>query len=114
MAPETGDTGAVATAVVQIGNSDNKLTQGEWSGFIEDLYTAAVEMGQIHFFGFSDPTAPWQNCCVVVEIPVPLEIRLRATLSRMARDYRQDSIALTVGTTHFVPAKSSARLPMAG
>jgi hypothetical protein len=87
----------IATFV--IGNSDDKLTQAEWSAFVGDVQAAvdqAVAGGaRIQFAGFSAPAAPWQNALWVVEMPWggSARFKLRSNLSRLARQYRQDSIA---------------------
>ena len=106
------------TVVIQIGNTDDKLSQTQWSHFVKALMYEVDEFHtQVHFFGFSEPTAPWQNCCVVFEVNQDylnkyrhgdmeeyLE-QLRMVLSDLARKYRQDSIALLVGETEFVSSK---------
>jgi hypothetical protein len=91
--------------VIQIGNSDEKLTQAEWSEYI-----AAVNQNlqnwqpTIHFLGYSPPDAPWQNACWVFEVQdeeLWIE-QLKVELAYIARQFRQDSIALTLGYTEFV------------
>lgn len=91
------------TAVVQIGNSDDKLTQEEWAKYVAevDYVLSGLEM---HFSGFSVPHARWQNAAWVFELPASL-LRinaLRTKLSRLALTYRQDSIAFTTGNTEFL------------
>lgn len=94
----------MTTAVIQIGNSDDKLPQWEWSAFTQDLRRLVARICEaIHFFGYSPPEAIWQNCCVVVVLPENLLPQLDSELSKLCRAYRQDSIALTVGDTQFVP-----------
>ena len=93
----------MTTATIQIGNSDNKLTQQEWSG-----YWAAMELEithiatERHFSAGSPCECPWQNYCWVVlieETNIPaLHNRLRVVRER----FRQDSVAVTVGETQFV------------
>lgn len=93
------------TAVVQIGNSDDKLTQAQWY----DFFTATERVvsrygGQIHFAGASMPISIWQNACWVFEIDADRVANLKANLGFLAKDFRQDSIAFTMGGTLFVPA----------
>ena len=90
------------TVVIQIGNSDDKLSQSEWSRFVNAL-TDLVEKccTHVHFSGHSQGDAPWQNYCVVAESEALAQLRL--CLCGLAKEYRQDSIALTVGNTIFPP-----------
>lgn len=96
------------TAVIQIGNSDDKLTQADWSDFVSDVQDFIIGSGYpIHFHGLSISSAPWQNACWVLDTRnvfdkiVAIDI-LRHELSRLANMYKQDSIALTLGDTEFV------------
>lgn len=97
------------TAVIMIGNTDDKLTQREWSEFVSDVtHLLLVYRVQLHFHGCSVGSAPWQNVCWVFDAPKDLigepaiVVELRPELARLAAKYRQDSIALTVGKTEFV------------
>lgn len=97
------------TGVIQIGNSDDKLSQKEWAKYVADV-NEILQVWQltIHFLGHSPAHAPWQNACWVFELDTtvfPME-ELRNDLSDVARRFRQDSVALTLGVTEFV--KSSA------
>ena len=91
------------TLVVQIGNSDDKLTQSQWAAFalqINDLIEQKAY--KIHFAGSSDPLKVWQNYCWVFESPPTLAASLKDTISRIARQYEQDFVAWTEGETHFI------------
>lgn len=91
------------TITIQIGNSDDKLTQKEWSAFcekVEDLINHDAE--HCHFTGYSAGDAPWQNACYVVEVsPARLPI-FKECLKLLRSGYDQDSIAWTEGITEFV------------
>lgn len=94
------------TITIQIGNSDNKLTQQRWADFVaavSDRLEVYVEdrTAEIHFFGAPHTWAQWQNAAWIVEINCCLP-PLRAELAYIARTFDQDSIALTVGETEFV------------
>jgi hypothetical protein len=60
---------------ISIGNSDNRLTQEEWSAFISNMRTMLVVdwAGQLQVHGewFSGPDQPWQNANWCVEIFPP-------------------------------------------
>lgn len=93
----------MTTAVVQIGNSDDKLPQREWSRFIMEVGNVIDTGGtQIHFRGGSSPKSPWQNYCYVFEINDVDLLVLKKRLAVVAGKYRQDSIALTAGPTEFI------------
>jgi hypothetical protein len=95
-------------AVIQIGNSDDKLTQERWSQFVSEVHDFIIGWGYpIYFHGVSIGSAPWQNACWVFDVSEifeqvsAIEI-LRHELARMCFMYNQDSIALTLGDTEFV------------
>lgn len=92
-----------ATCVVQIGNSDNKLTQCQWAAFafaMQQVVNRHVNV--IHFCGGSAWFDAWQNACVVGEINETRIKDLKLDLSELCSTYSQDSIALTIGPTEFV------------
>ena len=90
--------------VIQIGNSDNKLTQQEWSEFWHAVNNSVSNnCHEVHFSGLSDGNAPWQNACWVAN-PMKLNI-LKNELSRLCVTYNQDSIAIIEGNTQFVTAE---------
>jgi len=95
------------TITIQIGNSDNKLTQRRWADFVaavSDRLEVYVEdrSAEIHFFGAPHTWAQWQNAAWVVSIESDVLKFLRPELAYIARTFDQDSIALTVGETEFV------------
>jgi hypothetical protein len=93
------------TAVITIGNSDDKLTQKEWSEFVSDVQDFIMRWAvPIHFHGLSVGSAPWQNACWVIDIHLLFDQadEIRNQLSFLASTYKQDSIALTIGSTEFV------------
>lgn len=86
---------------VSIGNSDDKLTQREWTTYVNDvevlLAWMAQRYGTMHGNWRSLPDAPWQNACWCVEFNdvdlAPGKIdQLQAELVKLADRYRQDSI----------------------
>lgn len=91
-----------ATVTIQIGNSDDKLTQKEWSCFVRDVRAHIQENCETHFDGGSRGDARWQNHCWVVAVPVDLIAALKVILFGIRRNYGQESVAFTVGETFFV------------
>jgi hypothetical protein len=98
------------TATICIGNSDDKLTQAQWSDYVAQVQALLYSRNyHIHFHGCSDGAAPWQNACWVVALnPDNLYDTseryrvLRSRLARLAREFNQDSIALTIGNAELV------------
>ena len=93
------------TVAVQIGNTDDKLSQLMWSAFIravaDKVYTHAA---QVHFSGYSDPSETWQNAAWIFEIDEEESQRLWGAMKVLASLYNQDSIAWTEGNTIFAEA----------
>lgn len=88
------------TLTVQIGNSDNKLTQTEWAHFVAEVKKIIRNLScRIHFQGGSDWDAPWQNACWVCDVDKVAKRELVLQLSNCRKSFRQESIALTWGDT---------------
>jgi hypothetical protein len=100
---------------ISIGNSDDKLTQAEWSEFYRRV-DAAVRGGAVHGAWVSGSASAWQNACWCIEFePTAMVVTragdectrleaLRAGLARLAGEYNQDSIAWAVADTEFIQA----------
>lgn len=88
---------------VQAGNSDNKLTQWQWSYFVRQLndILAAYQTAR-HFFGGSETYAKWQNVCWVCEVKAEEIESLKQALRDCRESYQQDSVCLLVGQAEFV------------
>ena len=93
------------TITLQIGNSDDKLTQYEWSlfhGLVNERLNKDPAI-TIHFSGCSDASKPWQNACWIFVCHESCDIAdLKGDLVHYRDKYRQDSIAWTEGDTAFV------------
>ena len=83
---------------VSIGNSDDKLTQLEWSCFVDEVDDACRVHGNVHGSWFSLPGGPWQNACWCVAVELARERSLKGRLKHFAGQYEQDSIAYAVVT----------------
>lgn len=87
---------------VGIGNSDNKLTQKEWSMFVSEISCAIhIFAKEIHFRGGSSSIEEWQNYAWVFVINNKIEI-LKNRITAIREFYRQDSVAWTEGETVFI------------
>ena len=96
------------TVTILIGNSDNKLTQVEWSEFYAHVDDAVGTHAQsVQFSAPSNGAAPWQNACwVAILSGRESSQRLSERLAVLASNYRQDSIAVVTGVSRFVEASA--------
>ncbi len=91
------------TVSVQIGNSDNKLTQREWAHYCAAISEVMRESSRVIFFnGGSDWDAPWQNACWVASVDAEKMQELKQQLRQVRESFRQDSVAIVCGPTHFI------------
>ena len=93
----------MSTVHIAIGNSDDKLSQHRWSGYIRELRALVLGFADATYgVWFSAPDAMFQNCCISAEIPSVMIDDLRLSLTKLRKDFEQDSIALNVSETEFV------------
>lgn len=91
------------TVIIQIGNTDNKLTQTEWAHFVEAIRRLVTDHARrIHFGGGSSYDDPWQNACWVAEVTDSSIDAFRQALTETRNSFQQESVAFTVGETEFV------------
>lgn len=91
------------TITLQIGNSDDKLSQKLWSHFIGEIDSAIrTATSEIHFTGCSFPSAPWQNAAWVFNLPHSTREWLTRRVAEIREEYKQDSVAWTEGDTKFI------------
>lgn len=91
------------TAIVLIGNTDNKLTQQEWSYFANDVRTLIWVFEQnTHFIGSSDPFSAYQSGCFVFEMQEERLEEFKHRLILFKQRYKQNFIALIVGNTQLI------------
>lgn len=88
-----------------IGNSDDKLTQEQWSKFVTQ-FVALVRRHADRVYGewYSAPDAPFQNACMGFAVDTEPELlALREELTSLRTMYRQESAAwAVVDRTEFV------------
>ena len=88
---------------IQIGNSDDKLSQIEWSAFIHKTSSLICNRAdKVFFSGFSTPSEVWQNACWVFLIETDQSHLLWDEMKNLCREFRQDSIAWLEGITVFI------------
>lgn len=93
------------TITVQIGNSDDHLSQKEWSEFVIWIDSEIRQRAaKIFFFGTAIPVSPYQNACWVFDIDISLQdyTVLKIMLKNVKEYYHQNSVAFTVGDTIFL------------
>lgn len=93
----------VHTVAVLIGNSDDKLSQAEWSQFVRSvLDTVCGSADKVHFEGHTPQISVRQSAAIVFEISTDKRHQLQRDLKDIKREFRQDFIAWVEGTTLFL------------
>ena len=88
---------------VSIGNSDDKLTQAEWSNYVIEMLARVVSIGRTHGDWYSPPFTRYQNACWCIEFNSAADIaEAREVATEIRQKYRQDSVAWAVATTEFL------------
>jgi hypothetical protein len=79
---------------VEVGNTDNKLTQAAWSNFWS-MVNVAICCTNPEIYGTRESCSisPYQNACWHFSIDTDKVEGLKAALVNLARDFGQDSIA---------------------
>ena len=92
------------TVTIQIGNSDDKLSQGDWNRYVATMQSIIDHIAHdIQFSGGSSNWLPWQNYCWVITVSSQGNItQLNENSERVRKRFNQDSVAVTTGTTEFV------------
>jgi hypothetical protein len=93
----------MVTVCIQIGNSDDKLSQREWSEFVSEMDDIVVEVSDtVHFCATSAGNKPWQNACWVFEIPGTSVLRVQDRLKVVSDKHHQDELAWLSGNVQFL------------
>ena len=91
------------TITLQIGNSDDKLTQAEWHTFFAEVDILVQKYASvIHFSGTSNGAALWQNACWVFEAGEHGHKKFVRGLVALREKYAQEAIAVTAGETSLI------------
>lgn len=94
---------ALETVVILIGNSDDKLSQGDWSDYQHSCGEVIHEYAEeCHFQGHSAANAPWQNAAWVIAISGLSMTLLWQSLDMVRKRKGQDSIAWVRGRARFI------------
>jgi len=85
-------------ATISIGNSDDKLSQYEWSCFTQEMDTLIRNAMKVHFFGGGSTWMPWQNVAWIVELDdLDLYAALKQQITRIRKKYNQEAAFLLEG-----------------
>ena len=95
------------TITIQIGNTDNRLSQQEWDSFCNSIYRSIVHYtnnldNPIQFSAPSVGWANWQNAAWVFLCENSRSGSLRKIITETRKNYKQDSVAWTEGKTSFI------------
>lgn len=100
---------------ITVGNSDDKLSQLDWSCFTARIDHAVTEAAkhdgvQVHGRWYSLPTEPWQNACWCVDFAPDLFDafhKLKAACVAAGKHFRQDSIAWSIAATQLLDTRAT-------
>jgi hypothetical protein len=88
---------------ISIGNSDDKLTQREWSRYVIAIAAEVVSIGKLHGTWFSAPATPWQNACWCVEFLNDKDAaEAKEIAGQIRREHSQESVAWAIAETEFI------------
>lgn len=91
------------TIAVQIGNSDDRLPQRQWSQFVVEVGDEIRKAAKaVHFSGAPFSCSQYQNFAFIFEADEEAALTLKIVLTAKRKQYNQDSLAWTVGETTFV------------
>lgn len=90
------------TVYVSIGNSDDKLSQADWSEFWGRVHHRVGSAPKVHGMWTSQSTWRWQNACWCIEVRDDYVDTLKAELRKLAKEFRQDSIAWAPAQVEFL------------
>lgn len=86
------------TICIQIGNSDNRLSQAEWSDFCYSMSALVKKHAeQVYFHGFSQGGEPWQNACWI--LACRNTDQFQQEVKSLRKKFRQHSVAWMTGQT---------------
>lgn len=96
------------TIAILIGNSDDKLSQAQWSRFVSHVRHIACRCGELQFDGQPAGDQAYQNACIVIsEVNFQRRKMLDQRLRVIAMQFGQASIAVVSGETTFLKPDTS-------
>ena len=93
----------MVTITIQIGNTDDKLSQSEWADYVSEVREIVTRHSNVvYFFGASANWERWQNAAWVIEFDRRRIRMLKTLLLRTRKRFSQDSVAWSEGETQFI------------
>lgn len=91
------------TVLIQIGNSDDRLTQKLWSEYYSDVERLVdIYTEEVFFKGCALPNSQYQNAAFIVLLEEKDIDAFKKSLQNVRRKYFQNSIAIQIGETEFI------------
>lgn len=91
------------TITLQVGNTDNKLTQQAWNTYVEAMRVLiGKHASAVHFFGAPPTYEPWQNVAWVFTGEGERLAELRKSVVTLRQHYNQESVAWIEGSTELI------------
>jgi hypothetical protein len=91
------------TIAIQIGNSDDKLTQKEWASFVAQSDLIIKDYATIvHFSGAPSNWEWYQNYAWIFNCEESNQAGIKKALILIRKHYKQDSIAWSECKTEFI------------
>lgn len=93
----------ITAVTVQIGNSDDRLSQSDWRHYVNQVHEAILVWGGVILF--SAPSvgwADWQNAAWVFTMSSKGYRGLKKDLVKIRVKSKQDWLAITPGKTEFI------------
>lgn len=91
------------TIYVSVGNSDDKLRQGDWAALVMGARDIIRELAdQIQGEWYSAPDSGYQNACFCAQFSVLKADQAKAQLKALGARWGQDSIAWAEAFTEFI------------
>lgn len=91
------------TVYVSIGNSDDKLSQAQWSTYCQVVNIRVRRFADVIYgVWYSLSNDAWQNACWAFRIRESEAVKLKNRLQDACMDFGQDSIAWAVASTEFI------------
>lgn len=91
------------SVTILIGNSDDRLTQEEWSQYIQKIKEVlSYWCTEIHFIGGTSFESQWQTACFVGTVSENNKNKLVLAVSSIRKDFKQNSSAVIFGQVMMV------------
>lgn len=111
MSMEVEDSPSVVNLFIEIGNSDNKLPQAEWSAFVNEVEQVCQDLSsRIIGVYLSESSMPYQNACYHIWLHGTQFNEFERRIGLIRGIYMQESIAVTQGDTVFVTGSKDDQL----